>query len=173
MQKDPKRVDPHAAREDVLAWAVHLPRSDDYVGDTGFQTVLGNDLLLPNLRKAISFAPELWMLLERARLIELPPQRLPRVAVNRERTNIDESAQGLPAEAGLEKIARCDNRVHKRVRERLFAGARGEMKDHPGILRGGLTVIARKKIAGRVYELDRKSTRLNSSHLGISYAVFC
>src|SRR5262245_64089322 len=23
------------------------------------------------------------------------------------------------------------------------------------------------------YELDRKSTRLNSSHLGISYAVFC
>ena len=88
------------------------------------------------------------MLLERARLIELPPSRLPRVAVNRERTDIDESAQGLPAEAGLEKIARCDNRVHKRVRERLFAGARGEMKDHPGILRGGLTVIARKKIAG-------------------------
>src|SRR5205814_9519955 len=24
-----------------------------------------------------------------------------------------------------------------------------------------------------VYEQDRKSTRLNSSHLGISYAVFC
>src|SRR5262245_65272970 len=26
---------------------------------------------------------------------------------------------------------------------------------------------------GAAYELDRKSTRLNSSHLGISYAVFC
>src|SRR5262245_62722265 len=26
---------------------------------------------------------------------------------------------------------------------------------------------------GRVPRLDRKSTRLNSSHLGISYAVFC
>src|SRR5262245_65029841 len=25
----------------------------------------------------------------------------------------------------------------------------------------------------RIGELDRKSTRLNSSHLGISYAVFC
>src|SRR5436305_5689583 len=25
----------------------------------------------------------------------------------------------------------------------------------------------------RVYELDRKSTRLNSSHVRISYAVFC
>src|SRR5262245_63564106 len=27
--------------------------------------------------------------------------------------------------------------------------------------------------AGYRYLLDRKSTRLNSSHLGISYAVFC
>src|SRR5258705_4818268 len=27
--------------------------------------------------------------------------------------------------------------------------------------------------AGRVPSIDRKSTRLNSSHLGISYAVFC
>src|SRR5439155_10967759 len=113
MQKHPKRVDPHAAREDVLAWAVHLPRSDDYVGDTGFQTVLGNDLLLPNLREAISFAPELWMLRERARLIELPPSWVPRVALNRERTNIDEPAEGRPAEAELEKIARLDNRVDK------------------------------------------------------------
>src|SRR5262245_63625093 len=26
---------------------------------------------------------------------------------------------------------------------------------------------------GRIEALDRKSTRLNSSHLGISYAVFC
>src|SRR5262245_64668747 len=25
----------------------------------------------------------------------------------------------------------------------------------------------------RIYKQDRKSTRLNSSHLGISYAVFC
>src|ERR1039458_1094828 len=28
-------------------------------------------------------------------------------------------------------------------------------------------------VAGRFLRLDRKSTRLNSSHLGISYAVFC
>src|SRR5437899_5492185 len=28
-------------------------------------------------------------------------------------------------------------------------------------------------IGGGAYLLDRKSTRLNSSHLGISYAVFC
>src|SRR5262245_65380115 len=29
------------------------------------------------------------------------------------------------------------------------------------------------RIPNRVHKLDRKSTRLNSSHLGISYAVFC
>src|SRR5947199_3628272 len=28
-------------------------------------------------------------------------------------------------------------------------------------------------ISERAWRLDRKSTRLNSSHLGISYAVFC
>src|SRR5205814_10557741 len=32
-------------------------------------------------------------------------------------------------------------------------------------------VVGRRRRAGE--ELDRKSTRLNSSHLGISYAVFC
>src|SRR5438045_7799853 len=31
--------------------------------------------------------------------------------------------------------------------------------------------LARRQ--GRIRERDRKSTRLNSSHLGISYAVFC
>src|SRR5258705_3240429 len=35
--------------------------------------------------------------------------------------------------------------------------------EHPG--RGGVGVV--------VLAIDRKSTRLNSSHLGISYAVFC
>src|SRR5437899_8587659 len=30
-----------------------------------------------------------------------------------------------------------------------------------------------REIAAGVGTLDRKSTRLNSSHLGISYAVFC
>src|SRR5256885_4710461 len=38
--------------------------------------------------------------------------------------------------------------------------------------RGGLTrPRARKWVGGRI--ADRKSTRLNSSHLVISYAVFC
>src|SRR5437899_8695219 len=42
---------------------------------------------------------------------------------------------------------------------------------HPGVqTRGILTGTASQRRAGT---RDRKSTRLNSSHLGISYAVFC
>src|SRR5207249_10328743 len=35
------------------------------------------------------------------------------------------------------------------------------------------TVRARAEAASRGREIDRKSTRLNSSHVSISYAVFC
>src|SRR5262245_65256521 len=35
------------------------------------------------------------------------------------------------------------------------------------------STVATTPRAGRSRKLDRKSTRLNSSHLGISYAVFC
>src|SRR5438045_6008949 len=37
----------------------------------------------------------------------------------------------------------------------------------------GRAAAARARRHLRVRDLDRKSTRLNSSHLGISYAVFC
>src|SRR5437899_7911317 len=39
----------------------------------------------------------------------------------------------------------------------------------------GHQVVATREVFGRigVADGDRKSTRLNSSHLGISYAVFC
>src|SRR5205814_7230635 len=33
--------------------------------------------------------------------------------------------------------------------------------------------VVRVSLAAVILVLDRKSTRLNSSHLGISYAVFC
>src|ERR1039458_8783495 len=38
-----------------------------------------------------------------------------------------------------------------------------------------LPVVIRRRVGAIVKEriVDRKSTRLNSSHLGISYAVFC
>src|SRR5256885_11764041 len=44
----------------------------------------------------------------------------------------------------------------------------------PFITIGGVTVVGVVASAGRQRrERDRKSTRLNSSHLVISYAVFC
>src|SRR5690348_18206594 len=45
----------------------------------------------------------------------------------------------------------------------------------PGLLNLGILLQARKEYdeAGRLIARDRKSTRLNSSHPSISYAVFC
>src|ERR1035437_10442643 len=37
----------------------------------------------------------------------------------------------------------------------------------------GLVALGRGEFPFRVIDLDRKSTRLNSSHANISYAVFC
>src|ERR1035438_4225186 len=38
---------------------------------------------------------------------------------------------------------------------------------------GEIATVANSSFVGLQPGLDRKSTRLNSSHLGISYAVFC
>src|SRR5205814_6080114 len=63
----------------------------------------------------------------------------------------------------------------RRRRELLLLGAAGERRDRGVAPRHRLR--DREKIAGAHLALmprgDRKSTRLNSSHLGISYAVFC
>src|SRR5258705_1880000 len=44
----------------------------------------------------------------------------------------------------------------------------------PGCLPSSqLPLLEPRRDGSRLFERDRKSTRLNSSHLGISYAVFC
>src|SRR5205814_7865094 len=55
--------------------------------------------------------------------------------------------------------------VHERLHVRRLNGRRERA------VRGGLRLRVADPI--RNPERDRKSTRLNSSHLGISYAVFC
>src|SRR2546426_4751242 len=41
------------------------------------------------------------------------------------------------------------------------------------LLAQGLELLGRSRVGEPLVERDRKSTRLNSSHLVISYAVFC
>src|SRR3712207_8656638 len=64
----------------------------------------------------------------------------------------------------------------RRERPALEAAAQGlaldQLHDHVGPA-GGLVAEVGGGDDVRVAELDRKSTRLNSSHANISYAVFC
>src|SRR5439155_5169271 len=43
----------------------------------------------------------------------------------------------------------------------------------PGVLSIRVTSVAGNPVTSTAYSVDRKSTRLNSSHVAISYAVFC
>src|SRR3989442_5936250 len=43
----------------------------------------------------------------------------------------------------------------------------------PRIVQGPAAAVKAAQVLGRVQLADRKSTRLNSSHVRISYAVFC
>src|SRR5262245_62788046 len=54
----------------------------------------------------------------------------------------------------------------------IFVG-RGADRVAVGVERGLVPAAPRVGVAERARDGDRKSTRLNSSHLGISYAVFC
>src|SRR5689334_24287822 len=60
--------------------------------------------------------------------------------------------------SGLEEL------VHRRVR--IGRGSAREHHPHQGGIIGGIPILLWT-------ERDRKSTRLNSSHSSISYAVFC
>src|SRR5688572_32540177 len=58
----------------------------------------------------------------------------------------------------------------------LRGGRRGELPVRPvraAGARGALGERADRRARGRSRDADRKSTRLNSSHSQISYAVFC
>src|SRR5438045_6065141 len=54
----------------------------------------------------------------------------------------------------------------------LFRSTCDIIPEMPTLLASVATTTGRNLLYG-VSTLDRKSTRLNSSHLGISYAVFC
>src|SRR5438067_8797478 len=61
----------------------------------------------------------------------------------------------------------------------LFRSERGGIamftrrSKHPGLAAFASTLLAAALLTGLPASRDRKSTRLNSSHVSISYAVFC
>src|ERR1039458_4647096 len=48
-----------------------------------------------------------------------------------------------------------------------------DLKRQIGVVPEGMALLGRLTAPEYLHFVDRKSTRLNSSHLGISYAVFC
>src|SRR3712207_8699453 len=59
--------------------------------------------------------------------------------------------------------------LRRKTLEALRAGAGAQGDARSGVVRGGRAQLRRARLPPR----DRKSTRLNSSHANISYAVFC
>src|SRR5262245_66282536 len=57
----------------------------------------------------------------------------------------------------------------------LFRSLDGDDENDNGLIdeRGFALDFDGNRVTARLERQDRKSTRLNSSHLGISYAVFC
>src|SRR5262245_65305927 len=62
-------------------------------------------------------------------------------------------------------------RREREVDERRLQSRRAEPAREPAAAQLGAGAPDEQQLVAR--GLDRKSTRLNSSHLGISYAVFC
>src|SRR5438034_5640938 len=62
-----------------------------------------------------------------------------------------------------------DLRLHARPRDREAVALQPERRHEVEVVFEPVVVVAR----GLEDDLDRKSTRLNSSHTVISYAVFC
>src|SRR5262245_64047687 len=69
-----------------------------------------------------------------------------------------------PSRARFMCPARQDDMSHATVLRRPLVGARRK---------GAISDGQVRRVAKEGDVADRKSTRLNSSHLGISYAVFC
>src|SRR3712207_8399649 len=67
-------------------------------------------------------------------------------------------------------VQRGDPEPAQRLRDRRREAARRLQRLDAGVREAGGTVV-RDGAGGEV--VDRKSTRLNSSHANISYAVFC
>src|SRR5262245_13765956 len=113
------------------------------------------------------------LLIQQARLAHLTEQRLDRYLTNQ----LDDFEQAQATDH-LKRCLICDRRVQT-VREILALGAEEQAVSLCESFRAQMPGFRQYSDEERAREMpkllntDRKSTRLNSSHLGISYAVFC
>src|SRR5882724_7316930 len=98
MQKDTERIDSHSASNARLVWAQNIAGPHDDVRNPEPIPILGDDFVLFDFCEAIGVTSEYGMLFYWAILIQQPPSRFPRVRVNRERADADESTQALVIE---------------------------------------------------------------------------
>src|SRR5699024_11803623 len=98
-----------------------------------------------------------------------------------DRTSGDERADE-DADDRVAAELRVDNRSDRRSGERRhwgadtggpYGGGGGGVRTGGGEVLGTADDIAALDLLGTAESIDRKSTRLNSSHVSISYAVFC
>src|SRR5690606_42092077 len=106
-----------------------------------------------------------------------PPRRAPGrvgrgVAAGRRPARVRVAPRRSPVRAVADALAlarACERTGRLRVRGVMFY--EGQVA---GVNEAGLTApVVRAMKAASLAQLDRKSTRLNSSHVKISYAVFC
>jgi len=69
MHEDPKRTDPDPTDNSILARSIDTTRSDNDVGNPKAPAILGENLLLPDLRKTIGLPAKLGMLFDWARFL--------------------------------------------------------------------------------------------------------
>src|SRR5438128_8783730 len=147
MKKDTEGVDSYPASEGLFARSVNIPWSDDNVWDLELFTILIRDLLLFDLRKTVRLAPKMGMRFDWTGLIQHPPSSLLLVAINRKRAHSNEPPQALMPVGCFKKIARCDHRVHERIRKRLLACSCSQMIDNSRILCCRTAIFTREEIA--------------------------
>src|ERR1035441_10883795 len=85
------------------------------------------------------------------------------------------AGRGRLSQAGVAGKSKGRIRLFGRVARYLKYAVEtgGGLRGVRGVVRASGGGPIRRVYGGECRELDRKSTRLNSSHLGISYAVFC
>src|SRR5437899_8888143 len=86
--------------------------------------------------------------------------------LERSRTGIDEHMSSAAAVPVVDDYRARDSREARLRRRRVNSENSHERT-------ASIALQPLRPVSGRRVKRDRKSTRLNSSHLGISYAVFC